>query len=66
VLELESLKEKLSNYDLKDLLKKNAAYQLLPQNANKINRFEAVANAICANKYYKNKPKIAKSNLRQI
>lgn len=66
MLELESLKEKLSNYDLKDLLKKNAAYQLLPQNANKINRFEAVANAICANKYYKNKPKIAKSNLRQI
>lgn len=57
---------KISNYDLIDLVKYNAACFLLPENANKIMRLELMANYIISSQYVREKPVISKSNLRNI
>ena len=62
----EKLIETINNYDLLNLLIINSACQLMPENANKVTRLEAMAYCICSNKYQKNKPNLSKSRLKSI
>lgn len=60
------LKETIENYDVLNLLITNSACQLIPANANKLMRFEAMAFSISSCKYIENRPNISKSRIKSI
>lgn len=62
----EKLKETVEKFDLLNLLITNSACQLMPVNANKLNRFEAMAFCISSCQYDDSKPVLSKSRLKSI
>ncbi|RFB12716.1 hypothetical protein DZB84_18370 [Bacillus sp. HNG] len=62
----QKLKATIENYDVFSLLIINSACQLMPMNANKLMRFEAMAFTICSCEYIEKKPNISKSRIKSI
>ncbi|WHY77807.1 hypothetical protein QNH20_01095 [Neobacillus sp. WH10] len=62
----EKLKETVEKFDLLNLLITNSACQMMPVNANKLQRFEAVAFCLCSCLYEDNKLVMSKSRIKSI
>lgn len=62
----ERLKEAIEKFDLLNMLITNSACQMMPANANKLQRFEAMAFCLCSCPYEENKPVISKSRIKSI
>lgn len=62
----EKLKETIEKFDLLNMLITNSACQMIPVNANKLQRFEAVAFCLCSCPYEENKPVMSKSRIKSI
>jgi hypothetical protein len=62
----EKLKETIEKFDLLNLLITNSACQMMPVNANKLQRFEAMAFSICSCLYEENQPVMSKSRIKSI
>jgi hypothetical protein len=62
----EKLKETIEKFDLLNMLITNSACQMMSVNANKLQRFEAVAFCLCSCPYEDNKPVMSKSRIKSI
>ncbi|MEH7114565.1 hypothetical protein V7124_19695 [Neobacillus niacini] len=62
----ERLKETVEKFDLLNLLIMNSACQMMPVNANKLQRFEAMAFCLCSCRYEDNQPVMSKSRIKSI
>lgn len=60
------LKETIEKFDLLNMLITNSACQMMPVNANKLQRFEAMAFCLCSCRYEDNKPVMSKSRIKSI